>query len=88
MLAPSKSRKQGWQAVNEHILKLIVSVTWNFTRTGEPKFMLYTLEGLSNILAAEYQTPLPDEKLLTAELERTRKAIENRLTSPTDLFDE
>ncbi|WP_181357809.1 hypothetical protein [Stenomitos frigidus] len=50
--------------------------------------MLYTLEGLSNILAAEYQTPLPDEKLLTAELERTRKAIENRLTSPTDLFDE
>lgn len=48
----------------------------------------YALEGLSNILAAEYQTALPDEKLLTAELERTRKAIENRLTSPTDLFDE
>jgi len=41
----------------------------------------YALEGLSNILAAEYQTALPDEKLLTAELERTRKAIEKRLTA-------
>jgi predicted nuclease of restriction endonuclease-like (RecB) superfamily len=38
----------------------------------------YALEGLSNILAAEYQTALPDEKLLTLELERTRRAIENR----------
>jgi predicted nuclease of restriction endonuclease-like (RecB) superfamily len=40
----------------------------------------YALEGLSNILAAEYQTALPDEKLLTLELERTRRAIENRAT--------
>lgn len=40
----------------------------------------YALEGLSNILAAEYQTTLPDEKLLIAELERTRKVLENRLT--------
>ena len=47
----------------------------------------YALEGLSNILAAEYQTALPDEKLLAAELERTRKAIEERLSS-TDLLDE
>ncbi|HEY9628042.1 MAG TPA: PDDEXK nuclease domain-containing protein [Coleofasciculaceae cyanobacterium] len=36
----------------------------------------YALEGLSNILAAEYQTALPDEKLLAAELERTRRALE------------
>lgn len=48
----------------------------------------YALEGLSNILAAEYQTALPDEKLLAAELERTRKAIEERLSSTTDLLDE
>ncbi|MEM7770423.1 MAG: DUF1016 domain-containing protein, partial [Cyanobacteria bacterium P01_A01_bin.37] len=39
------------------------------------------LEGLSNILAAEYQTALPDEKLLTEELERTRRVLENRLSS-------
>ena len=48
----------------------------------------YALEGLSNILAAEYQTALPEEKLLAAELERTRKAIENRLTDGTDLLHE
>jgi len=41
----------------------------------------YALEGLSHLLAAEYQTALPDEKLLTAELERTRKVIENGLTA-------
>ncbi len=43
----------------------------------------YALEGLSNILAAEYQTALPDEKLLTEELERTRRVLENRL-SPSE----
>lgn len=48
----------------------------------------YALEGLSNILAAEYQTALPDEKLLAAELERTRKVIESRLTDVTDSLDE
>ncbi|OUC15350.1 MAG: hypothetical protein B0A82_07545 [Alkalinema sp. CACIAM 70d] len=41
----------------------------------------YALEGLSNILAAEYQIALPDEKVLAAELERTRQTIEQRLTS-------
>ncbi len=39
----------------------------------------YALEGLSNILAAEYQTTLPDEELLTTELERTRRVLENQL---------
>ena len=48
----------------------------------------YALEGLSNILAAEYQTVLPDEKLLAAELERTRKVIETRHTDGTNLLDE
>ena len=36
----------------------------------------YALEGLPNkIMAAEYQTTLPDEEVLAAEIERTRRAI-------------
>jgi predicted nuclease of restriction endonuclease-like (RecB) superfamily len=39
----------------------------------------YALEGLPNkVLAAEYRTALPDEKVLTDELERTRRLIEQR----------
>ena len=39
----------------------------------------YALEGLSNnVLAAEYRINLPDEKLLAAELDRTRQAMELR----------
>jgi predicted nuclease of restriction endonuclease-like (RecB) superfamily len=39
----------------------------------------YALEGLSNtVLAAEYQTVLPDEKLLAEELEKTRRELEAR----------
>ena len=39
----------------------------------------YALEGLANkVLAAEYKTVLPDEKLLEKELERTRLALEDR----------
>jgi hypothetical protein len=35
----------------------------------------YALEGLPNkVLAAEYQTVLPDEKLLAEELDRTRRS--------------
>ena len=48
----------------------------------------YALEGLSNILAAEYQITLPNEKVLAAELERTRLAIEQRLATSTDPADE
>lgn len=44
----------------------------------------YALEGLSNILAAEYQITLPNEKVLAAELERTRLAIEQRLATGSD----
>ncbi len=37
----------------------------------------YALEGLPNkVLATEYRTVLPDEKLLVAELDRTRKMFE------------
>jgi hypothetical protein len=39
----------------------------------------YALEGLPNkVLAAEYQTVLPDEQLLAQELERTRRELEAR----------
>ncbi len=37
----------------------------------------YALEGLTNkVLAAEYRMALPDEKILAAELERTRRMLE------------
>jgi predicted nuclease of restriction endonuclease-like (RecB) superfamily len=39
----------------------------------------YALEGLPNkVLAAEYQTVWPDEKLLAEELDRTRRELETR----------
>ena len=39
----------------------------------------YALENLPNkVLAAEYRTVLPDEKLLAAELEQTRRVLEGR----------
>lgn len=39
----------------------------------------YALEGMPNkVLAAEYKTVLPDEKILVAELERTRRMLERR----------
>lgn len=39
----------------------------------------YALEGLPNkVLASEYQMALPDEKLIAAELEKTRRQIEAR----------
>jgi hypothetical protein len=42
----------------------------------------YALEGLPNkVLAAEYQTVLPDEKLLAEELDKTRRELEARQTA-------
>lgn len=39
----------------------------------------YALEGLPNkVLAAEYRTTLPDEHVLAAELDQTRKLLEGR----------
>ena len=41
----------------------------------------YVLEGLSNkVLAAEYQTVLPNEQLLADELEKTQRELESRKT--------
>ena len=42
----------------------------------------YALDGLPNkVLAAEYQTVLPDEKLLADELDKTRRALEAQRTA-------
>jgi hypothetical protein len=39
----------------------------------------YALDGLPNkVLAAEYRTVLPDEKLLAEELDKTRRELEAR----------
>jgi hypothetical protein len=39
----------------------------------------YALDNLPNkILAAEYQTVLPDEKLIADELDRSRREVEQR----------
>ena len=44
----------------------------------------YALEGLPNkVLAAEYRTALPKEKLLAAEIARTRATLEHRRATPT-----
>jgi len=44
----------------------------------------YALEGLPNkVLAAEYRTALPDEKTLAAEVDKTRKIIEERAALKT-----
>jgi YhcG PDDEXK nuclease domain len=45
----------------------------------------YALQSLSNtVLAAEYQTVLPDEKLLADELDKTRRALEARRVARGD----
>jgi predicted nuclease of restriction endonuclease-like (RecB) superfamily len=45
----------------------------------------YALEGLPNkVLAAEYQTVLPDEKLLAEELDKTRRAGARRIARGGD----
>ncbi len=51
----------------------------------------YALENLQNkVMAAEYQTILPDEKLLAKELDRSRRELEYKKsnTFSPDIFDE
>ncbi|WP_457390848.1 PDDEXK nuclease domain-containing protein [Roseateles sp. P5_E1] len=46
----------------------------------------YALEGLPNkVMAAEYQTVLPDARLLEAELDKTRRELEGRGVSRGDV---
>jgi hypothetical protein len=47
----------------------------------EDAVVSYALEGLANkVLAAEYRTALPDERLIAATLTKTRRQIEARRT--------
>jgi hypothetical protein len=47
----------------------------------------YALDGLPNkVMAAEYQTVLPDEKLLAEELDKTRRELEARRVGTRRLF--
>ena len=42
---------------------------------------IYALENLPNkVMASEYKTTLPDEKLIAAEMERTRRNLDFRKT--------
>lgn len=44
----------------------------------------YALEGPSNnVMAAEYRITLPDEKVLAAEIDRTRQAMEGSGADPS-----
>jgi predicted nuclease of restriction endonuclease-like (RecB) superfamily len=48
----------------------------------------YALEGLPNkVMAAEYQTVLPDAKLLEAEIDKTRRELEARRVGRGDVDD-
>jgi predicted nuclease of restriction endonuclease-like (RecB) superfamily len=50
-----------------------------FCASKDEAVVRYALEGLPNkVLATEYRTTLPDEKLLASELTRTRKQLEAR----------
>jgi predicted nuclease of restriction endonuclease-like (RecB) superfamily len=49
----------------------------------------YALEGLPNkVLAAEYRMTLPDERALAAELDRTRRMLEQRTPARPNIPDE
>lgn len=48
----------------------------------------YALEGLPNtVLAAEYQTVLPNEKMIADELDKTRRELEAKRMSQNDGID-
>jgi hypothetical protein len=52
---------------------------WSFCAQKDHAVAHYALEGLPNkVLAAEYRTVLPDERALAAEVERTRRLLEER----------
>jgi predicted nuclease of restriction endonuclease-like (RecB) superfamily len=53
-------------------------------RSKEDAVVKYVLEGLSNkVLATEYRTTLPDEKVLEHEFEKSRRLLESRRPTKT-----
>jgi predicted nuclease of restriction endonuclease-like (RecB) superfamily len=66
--------RENWTLDNENPPVGLVLCAYKDTAVAK-----YSLEGLPNkVMAAEYRTTLPDEKLIAAELERTRRLLDER----------
>jgi hypothetical protein len=66
--------RENWTRANENPPVGLVLCTKKHAAVAK-----YALEGLSNkVLAAEYKTALPDEKLLAGELANARHELEAR----------
>jgi len=72
--------RENWSLENENPPVGLILCTYKDTAVAK-----YALEGLPNkVMTAEYRTTLPDEKLIAAELERTRRLLDER--RQVDLF--
>ena len=66
--------RESWTLENENPPVGLILCAYKDTAVAK-----YALEGLPNkVMAAEYRTTLPDEKLIAAELERTRRLLDER----------
>jgi len=66
--------RENWTLDNENPPVGLILCAYKDTAVAK-----YALEGLPNkVMAAEYRTTLPDEKLIAAELERTRRILDER----------
>jgi predicted nuclease of restriction endonuclease-like (RecB) superfamily len=66
--------RENWTLDNENPPVGLILCAYKDTAVAK-----YSLEGLPNkVMAAEYRTTLPDEKLIAAELERTRRLLDER----------
>lgn len=66
--------RENWTLENENPPVGLILCAYKDTAVAK-----YALEGLPNkVMAAEYRTTLPDEKLIAAELERTRRLLDER----------
>lgn len=66
--------RENWTLENENPPVGLILCAYKDTAVAK-----YALEGLPNkVMTAEYRTTLPDEKLIAAELERTRRLLDER----------
>jgi len=66
--------RENWTLENENPAVGLILCAYKDTAVAK-----YALEGLPNkVMGAEYRTTLPDEKLIAAELERTRRLLDER----------
>ena len=67
--------RENWTLENENPPVGLILCAYKDTAVAK-----YALEGLPNkVMTAEYRTTLPDEKLIEAELERTRRLLDERI---------